>query len=243
MHKPFDELRERLLRAGIAPRHVRRYLNELTDHLSDLRAEEAGEEGKQRSGQTRPDTESAALARLGSTEALATAMIEQRQFKSWSARAPWAVFGMAAPLALAAAYFVALFILWSGWRIFLPGSDSPFVRVNGLAVLYFQFGRTLYYGAPVLIGWGIGLLAARQRLNAIWPAVGLVVVALIGGSAEVHAGRTAVPGGLGHVGMNFALGASDQQIPGGLIHALIILLLAAAPYLIWRLQRSFSLPA
>ena len=28
----FPELRERLLRAGIAPRHVRRYLTELTDH-------------------------------------------------------------------------------------------------------------------------------------------------------------------------------------------------------------------
>ncbi len=29
MEKPFNELRERLLRAGVAPRHVRRYLSEL----------------------------------------------------------------------------------------------------------------------------------------------------------------------------------------------------------------------
>ena len=36
----FPELRERLLRAGVAPRHVRRYLNELGDHFTDLRAEE-----------------------------------------------------------------------------------------------------------------------------------------------------------------------------------------------------------
>jgi hypothetical protein len=36
----FDELRERLLRAGVAPRHVRRYLRELSEHLADLRAEE-----------------------------------------------------------------------------------------------------------------------------------------------------------------------------------------------------------
>jgi len=33
---PFEELRERLLTAGIAPRHVRRYLAELSDHLDDL---------------------------------------------------------------------------------------------------------------------------------------------------------------------------------------------------------------
>src|SRR5438270_12767670 len=32
MAKPFHELRERLLRAGVPPRHVRRYLTELADH-------------------------------------------------------------------------------------------------------------------------------------------------------------------------------------------------------------------
>ena len=58
MPKPFNELRERLLWAGVAPRHVKRYLKELTDHLTDLRAEE------ERAGRTRQDAEAAALARL-----------------------------------------------------------------------------------------------------------------------------------------------------------------------------------
>jgi hypothetical protein len=40
MPKPFRDLRERLLRARVAPRHVRRYLSELADHLADLRTEE-----------------------------------------------------------------------------------------------------------------------------------------------------------------------------------------------------------
>src|SRR5436190_18436822 len=40
MAEPFHEVRERLLRAGGTPRHVRRYLTELADHLADLRAEE-----------------------------------------------------------------------------------------------------------------------------------------------------------------------------------------------------------
>src|ERR1700730_5057535 len=63
MAKPFHELRERLLRAGVAPRHVRRYLAELADHLADLRAEE------ERAGAL--DAERAALARLGGIDALA----------------------------------------------------------------------------------------------------------------------------------------------------------------------------
>lgn len=33
---PLEDLRERLLAAGIAPRHVRRYLAELEGHLDDL---------------------------------------------------------------------------------------------------------------------------------------------------------------------------------------------------------------
>ena len=40
MSQPFDEIRERLLRGGIAPRHVRRYLRELSDHFGDLVLEE-----------------------------------------------------------------------------------------------------------------------------------------------------------------------------------------------------------
>jgi hypothetical protein len=35
-----DELREHLLRAGVAPRHVRRYLTELREHFVDLAGEE-----------------------------------------------------------------------------------------------------------------------------------------------------------------------------------------------------------
>src|SRR5947199_7049207 len=92
MAKPFHELRERLLRAGVTPRHVRRYLAELADHLADLRAEE------ERAGRSRADAESAALARLGGVDNLAKAMIEQRQFQSWCVRAPWAMFCLAPPL-------------------------------------------------------------------------------------------------------------------------------------------------
>jgi hypothetical protein len=227
MAKQFNELRERLLRAGVAPRHVRRYLAELAEHLADLTAEE------ERAGRSRADAESAALARLGGTDDLFKAMIGQRQFQSWCARAPWALFSLAPLIVLSGAYFVACFILWSGWKIFLPGSDTPFVRIDGLAVLYFGLGRWLYYGAPVLIGWGIGLIAARQRSKAVWPAVGLVLIALIGCAAQVHASRPIVTGEVGHISMDF-----DPS--NGLLHALAILLLTVPPWFIWRFQKAYS---
>jgi hypothetical protein len=230
----FNELRERLLRADVAPRHVRRYLAELADHLVDLRAEE------ERAGRSRTDAESAALVRLGGVDDLSRAMIEHRHFQSWCARAPWAMFGLAPVLLLAGAYFVACLILWSGWRIFLPGTSTPFVRLDGFAIFYFGVGKLIYYWAPILIGWGIGLTAVRQRLKAGWPTVGLVLVALIGSAAQVHASRPAVPGAAGHISMNFTLGSSVQGISNGLVHAAVILALAALPYLIWRLQRAHA---
>jgi hypothetical protein len=108
---------------------------------------------------------------------------------------------------------------------------------------YFNVGRSLYFGAPILVGWGIGLIAIRQRSKAFWTSIGLVLIALIGGTAQVHASRTAVPGGLGHIRMDFALGNSVQDISHGLLHAMLILSLTMLPWVIWRLQKALSLSA
>ena len=234
-HNLREDLRERLLRAGVAPRHVRRYLAELADHLADLRAEE------ERAGRSPAEAQSAALIRLGTMDDLTKAMVGQRQLQSWCVRAPWAMFGLAPLLFLAGVYLVALFILWSGWKIFLPGANMPFVAIHGFAIFYFGVGRLLYFGAPILVGWGIALIAARQRLKAVRPTVGLVLIAWMGGTARVHADRTAVPRGLGHISMNFfTLGPSGQAISGELLHALVIFTFTVLPYLIWCFQKTHS---
>ena len=235
MPRPINQLRERLLRAGVAPRHVRRYLAELSDHLADLRTEE------QQAGLDPAAAESAALSRLGSVDDLAQAMTGQPPFRAWCARAPWAFFGFAPLLTLAAAWFVALFILWSGWQLFLHGSPTPFVRTHGgLPEIYFGLGRMIYYWSPVLIGWAVAFVAARQRLRPGWPTLGLALIALAGAASRVHAGRTALSGVAAHVSMSFSFGNSFQDIFHGLLRALIILAVALLPYLIWRLQRTLS---
>ena len=147
MQKRLVELRERLLRAGVAPRHVRRYLRELADHFADVCAEEEA------LGKSKTEAEAAALERLGSSEQLAQAMIAKPELRAWSARAPWAVFGAGPVACLARHYAVACTILWTGWRIFLPGSETPFVPIDGWAIPYFGVGRMLYWGGPVVVGW------------------------------------------------------------------------------------------
>lgn len=242
MPKPFNELRERLLRAGVARRHVRRYLTELADHLADLTA------GEERAGRTGADAQSTALVRLGTTDDLAKAMIEQRRFQAWCIRAPWATFGLMPVAFLAGAYFFACIYLWFLWQVFMPGADTPFGHGNpgpiyGFQNICVQAGKFYYIGAPILVGWAIELIAARQRVRALWPIVGSALVALMASTAQIHADRTAVLHGLGHISMSFALAHSVQGISQNLSHALVYFSLTLLPYLIWRLQKDHSLSA
>jgi hypothetical protein len=148
-------------------------------------------------------------------------------FRRWCARAPWAVFGIIPVVLLGAAYFAACFILWSGWRIFLPGMESPFaVHLHGVSILYFGVGRSLYFYAPVVIGWGVALVAARQRSTAVWPIAGLVLIALLGGAAQVETYHAADGG---RVSLDFFLGHT--------VHTLLLFVITVIPYLILRMAR------
>lgn len=231
--RPFPELRERLLRVGVAPRHVRRYLDELSDHLADLTTEE------QSRGLSPADARTAAVARLGTTDTLAHAMTSQPHLHSLSARAPWAVFTVTPLLLLAALWFFALCLLRLGWHLFLPGAITPFGNPPGPhnflepRNVYFQLNRAFYLGAPILAGWCMVLTAARQRLNSLWPIVSLALLALLAASSHVQANRLAIPTGLGHIRVDFALRPATQNEYG-----LVVLLIALTPYLLWKLQSS-----
>jgi len=235
---PFPALRERLLRAGIASRHVRRCLAELTDHLADLTAEQ------QQLGLSPAEARSAALLRLGTTDHLAAAMLAQPHVQSLAARAPWAIFPLTPLALLAALWLLSLCLLRLGWQLFLPGAVTPFGSTLGPHNLfdpqniYFQLDRSLYLGAPILVGWWMCLLAARQRLQALWPILSLAILALIAATSHVQANRLAIPSGLGHIRVTFALRPAVQSE-----YALVVLVFALLPYLLWRLKTAHSLPA
>jgi hypothetical protein len=163
------------------------------------------------------------------------------QFRSWYVRAPWAIFGLGPVFLLGGAYLIPLFMLWFGWKMFLPEADTPFGGPTyGVGNIYFQAAKFLFFGAPVLIGWAVGVVAARQRAKAGWLSVGLVLIALLAATNQVHASRTEVSRGLGHISMTFGVGTSFQTIRDRLIYAAVIFSVAVLPYLFWRMQRARS---
>lgn len=155
----------------------------------------------------------------------------------WSS-APSAMFCLAPMPMLAGAYAMACLILWVGWRMFLPGSDSPFgARTHGLANLYFQAGKYYYGAAPVLVGWCFEVIAVRLRVKAVWLTVGLLLVSWTGSAVRIDANRRTVHRGIGHISMSFEFFSLTRNANEGMLHAAIILLLAGCPYLLWRLRR------
>jgi hypothetical protein len=164
-------------------------------------------------------------------------MTAQPRLRSLSARAPWAVFSLTPLLLLAALWFLSLCLLRLGWHLFMPGAPTPFGTAYGHHSLfdprniYFQLDRALYLGAPVLVGWCMVLTAVRQRLKALWPIVSLALLALLAATSHVQANRLAIPSGLGHIRVDFSLRAAPQNE-----YALVVLLFALAPYLLWKLQ-------
>jgi hypothetical protein len=169
----FDILGEDLLKGGVAPRHVRRYLAELSEHLDDLTAQQ------REAGYDAEDAAIRARAKLGSNTELAGAMLGQKQFRSLAARAPWAAFGLLPPLAAMAAFFalmgtLALVANACGMIAHHSINAPPWFRLLvEAAVIFGNFAL-----APLLAMIFVSS-ATRQRLWPGWPLLAILLIALL----------------------------------------------------------------
>jgi len=197
----FDTLGEVLLKGGVAPRHVRRYLAELSEHLDDLTAQQ------REAGFDAEDAAIRARAKLGSDAELAGAMLEQKRFHSLAARVPWAVFGLLPPLTAMAAFFAlmgALALIANACGIIAHhGINAPhwFRLLVEAAILFGNFAL-----APLLAATFV-LSAARQRLWPGWPLLAILLIALL--DLQLQANFPAPGARGGSLGMGAALWASD----------------------------------
>ena len=176
----FDRLSERLLRAGIAPRHVRRYVRELSDHFDDLVREE------KEVGAAHELAETRALSRLGREDDLADAMLARPELKSLTWRFPWAVFGLG-PVALLAlsvvgGIFLEIWIInhtsfvWA-WFHMQPSPASARIATR----VYTAYNTLVVFGGPLLFAWLLHWIGARQRMPSGWIIAGVATVCVLGG--------------------------------------------------------------
>jgi hypothetical protein len=171
---------------GIAPKHVKRYLRELSEHLADLT------QAQREAGFDTEDAATRARAALGQDQELADAMLKQRDFRSISARFPWLVFGVMPPLVVIAAFFLLLPLM-----IIMGHLGGAIGRDNKLVLpvpVWFDWSMTaLVFAANLLIGTALAFLLARmaknQRMKLVWPLAGMALILFLGVRGSFHAGK------------------------------------------------------
>jgi len=195
-----EDLREDLLRAGLSPRHVERYLRELSEHRADI-VEHLLDKGTAPEAALRQ-----AEMRLGDREALLLPMLADRRFRSYTSRWP-ALFYLVLPLAAQAALVVAGVIVLS------------FAAGTSLRPAMAELGRglgVLLLAAPVLIGWLMLVASRRRRISPSWPVLGSVAGATLAAALQLG---IAVPtrNATGEIGLGLG-------IPSPLVLGVLILL-------------------
>jgi hypothetical protein len=220
----FDTLRERLLRAGIAPRHVRRYISELRDHFDDLVREEIA------GGATRQVAEAKARTRLGSDDDLAQTMLVRPGLRSVSARFPWAVFCLGPVAFVIVALVGAVFVELGSFRVAHALIPHPQTAQREAFVSAIAIWNTLAtYVAPLLIAAMLTIIGLRQRMSAAWIFAGIAIACFLGAFQEIHWKDNGVHGELS-LGTGFLPPFPAHLVVGGLFRAIITFALAAAIY-------------
>lgn len=169
---------ERLLRSGIAPRHVNRYVSELQDHLSDSIAQ------KQSMGMPLADAEEKALLMLGNDTELVQAMIDRGPARSLAARAPWLAFVL---LPIFMLVIVTILLSIASQLLFEPFRELPGAAIPQLAHVMASLITLLgsYCAGPMLAAICVAM-SIRQRLTSTWVWVGIALIACACGPIGVH---------------------------------------------------------
>lgn len=221
----FAELRERLLREGVAPKHVRRTVAELEAHRQDLVAELRAR------GVPATQADVDARARLGSDETLAASVLARPELRSWARKRPWAAFAIVPIvgfLAALAVWMVAFVMLVEALKSFLGVS---LLELGGVRVIGPLLFTAVLWGLPMVAATLCVGLAAKRRAGAAWPIAGVVAIALIGGAATMsldwHAPPTPVQFSAG-----FGLSAGNAAQVA--TRAALTMAVALVPFLTWR---------
>jgi hypothetical protein len=172
----FNDVKECLLRAGVAPRHVRRYIGELGDHFDDLVGEEISR------GLARGTAEHDARARLGSNQDLTKVMLDRPELRSLSARYPWAIFILGPIMLPVVTLVAAVFIETASFNVISTFYKNPthlppptwFVDV----VAAWNWSAT--HALPLAIAILLCLLSIRQRTKPTWTFAAVTIACLVG---------------------------------------------------------------
>lgn len=227
MVQRFEGLKEQLLRAGIAPRHVRRYIAELKDHFADLVREQT------EAGSDNARAEFLADQRIGSDEELLQAVLKSPELRSLTSRYPWAVFGVAPVLMLLAGVAGAVLLEIALFYFRIASIISP-VHPPWLQVAIELWNTAVMFGLPFGVAALFAWLGIRQRVPKYWIALSVALACVFGAGHDVFVRWSDLPH---HSSLNVGFvgpGYTKAMVFARAIRAAINLGICAAAAAIWR---------
>jgi hypothetical protein len=230
----FNELREALLRAGVATRNVRRAVLEIESHFQQLIDEERGR------GINDHDARIEAHSRLGTNQVLVQRYAARPELRAWSRRWPaiWfillplitylAISGTTLMAALGISHQIAPYLQ----QVHVAPKVSYGIDLAARIVLLWLF--------PWVVAATFAVLAYRRRVAFRWPLLGTVAVSALASLANVFVTLT---GGPTPAEVGAGIGISTQSLLEPLTRAAILALPALVP--LWlamrRVQRDNNL--
>lgn len=230
MREPdFQSLRERLLRGGVAPKHVRRTIAELRDHHTDLFGEALA------GGCSIEDAEREASIRLGDEDSLAAEVLARPELQSWAHRWPWIAYCVT-PTFLLGLAFVALLWLFGFSDVVRIDRGTFLDRWGSPAAVWSVAGAIRLFhsiGLPVLLAGACCVVAAQRRVPLRWPLIGVLIAAIVGGAIQFNVIWPYGPEASGALSVRISV----PPFPGSggtVLRAAATCALTLGPYLWWR---------
>ena len=157
-------------------------------------------------------------------------------------RYPWGIYGLF-PIGLFALAVLGwgLGIIGLVWLVEAISGPDAFSHVyldqRWVRVLLEWWRLGMIYALPVVIAGGVCLFAGRREEPLLWPTIGVFLVLFLGCALDLRFSGPTVPGGMGQIGVGFAMG-TGFFLSVRVLQLLIPLILVLGPYYWWRRTQS-----
>jgi hypothetical protein len=234
-------LRVRLLRGGVARKHVNRTLKELRHHLADLERKAISE------GLSQSDAAAQAAEQLGDPQLIIEEALARPELRSWAYRWPWVIYGIFPVVALALTAVGAMLGV-VGLLEFAESSSglSPAGFANAMfdqawARALVEIWRvSMVYILPVVFAGGLCILAGKRDAPILWPTVGVFLTLFLGFCYDLTVVPPPAPDQLALFSAGIGFG-TDRLLSIRVFRLLIPLILVLSPYYWWRQSQQEAL--
>jgi len=216
----FVAIADELLRAGLAPRRVRRILFELESHMEDLLEEIQGR------GLSPAQAEEEASRRL-CAEAVVAAARERIELHSGMRRWPAVAFTLLPLLAYAALFSGGLALIAAG----LSFSKSLGFPVERFSLLQQVTGATMAgieFLLPASVAITFCIIASSRRAPLCWTLAGVALVSLLGATTNA---QLELPPFVSRPALGAGIGFSTEAFGAPLLRAACTFFVVSLPYL------------